>query len=345
MANNHIIAQPRPLSALLYIAFALPLLFVVYNTFQQSNYFTMSSEIKNVIIIGAGGNLGPSVLNAFLDEPSFNTTVLSREGSSSTFPEGVKVIHADYDSIDSLKSAFKGQDAVISLVGGSALGDQNKLIDAAIAAGAKRFIPSEFGSDTVSATLREIVPVFNAKYATVEYLNSKESSISWTSVITGAFFDWGLKVGFLGFNAQSKTATLVDNGVAQFSATNLRTIGQALVRSLQSSNLDATKNQYVYISSFTTSQADLLSLIEKITGAKWTVENVSSAELKKRGDEKLAKQDFSGIPDLIRAGAFGDKGLSDHRKLLWDEKLGLEKENFEETVKLGLAGKLAGEKL
>jgi hypothetical protein len=72
---------------------------------------------------------------------------------------------------------------------------------------------------------------------------------------------------------------------------------------------------------------------------------VSSAELKKRGDEKVAKGDFSGIGDLIQAGAFGDKGLSDHTKYLWDEKLGLEKEDLEESVKLALGGKLVGEKL
>lgn len=92
--------------------------------------------------------------------------------------------------MDSLAAAFKGQDAVLSLVGGMALGDQNKLIDASIAAGVKRFIPSEFGSDTQNEQLLKLVPVFNAKKSTVDYLKSKEDVISWTGVITGAFFDW-----------------------------------------------------------------------------------------------------------------------------------------------------------
>ena len=64
------------------------------------------------------------------------------------------MIRANYDSAKSLKAAFQGQDAVISLVGGTALGDQNKLIDAAIAAGVKRFLPSEYGSDTTNNCAR-----------------------------------------------------------------------------------------------------------------------------------------------------------------------------------------------
>jgi len=138
----------------------------------------------------ASGNLGVTILNTLISESKFNVTVLSREGSSSTFPEGVKVVRANYESVDSLKSAFQGADAVVSLVGNSAFGDQNKYIDAAIAAGVQRFVPSEFGSDATNDKLNKLIPVFGPKIATVDYLKSKESEISWSSIITGAFFDW-----------------------------------------------------------------------------------------------------------------------------------------------------------
>lgn len=277
-------------------------------------------------------------MNTFLDSSSFNVTVLSREGSKSTFPSNVKVIRADYDNVDSLTSAFKGQDAVISLVGGGALGDQNKLIDAAIAAGAKHFIPSEFGSNTVNPRLLEIVPVFSAKKGTTDYLKSKEDKISWTSVITGPFFDWGLKIGFLGFDAASKTATLIDDGKGQFSSTTLRKIGLALIKILEKPSV--AKNHYVYLSSFDTSQAELLTVIEKLSGEKWTIKNTTTEELLKIGNDKLAKQDFSGVGDLIKAGAFGKEGLGDSRPAgLWNEKLGLQQENLEETIKASLGSK------
>jgi len=290
-------------------------------------------SIKNVIIIGAGGNLGPSILDAFLKESSFNTTVLSRQGSSSTFPSGVKVVRADYDSQDSLKEAFKGQDAVVSLVGGVALGDQNKLIDAAIAAGVKRFIPSEYGNDTTDKRIREIVPLFEAKLGAVNYLKSKEKEISWTAIVTGPFLDWGLKVGFLGFDASSKTATLYDNGEATFVSTTLHQIGVTTVKVLE--HADLTKNQYVYVRGVQTTQKEILGTIEKVTGAKWTVKNVSTKETIEQGREKLQKGDFSGIVNLILGATFGkDEQLGDYSsKGLWNEKLGVPKEGLEETVK------------
>lgn len=295
-----------------------------------------------MIIIGAGGNLGPSVLRALL-KSSFETSVLSREGSSSTFPAGVNVLRANYDSVDSLKKAFQGQDAVISLVGGNALGDQNKLIDAAIAAGVQRFLPSEFGSDTPNTKTLAIAPFLEAKYATVNYLKSKEDAISWTSVITGPFFDWGLKVGFLGFNAANKTVTIVDSGNATFSSTNLRYIGLAVVKALE--NAEATRNQYVYISGFRTSQNEILAAAEKITGEKWTVSKVSAKDHIAAGNEKLQRGDLSGFAPLIQAVTFGDdEQLGDLKKSgLWNEKLGLVQESFEDSVKAGLSGKLLDE--
>ena len=298
-------------------------------------------SLKNVIIIGAGGNLGPSVLRAFLSS-SFNTSVLSREGSNSTFPSGVKVLRANYESADSLKQAFQGQDAVISLVGGGALGDQNKLIDAAIAAGVKRFIPSEFGSDTPNPKTRAIVPIFNAKTGTVDYLKSKESAISWTSVITGPFFDWGLKVGFLGFNAQNKTATIVDSGNATFSTTNLGLIGEAVVKALE--NAEATKNQYVYVSGFQTNQNEILAAAEKITGEKWAVNKTTSKDLITKGNELLQKGDFSGLGPLIQAVTFSDEQLGDLKPSgIWNEKLSLRQESLEDSIKAVFSGKLLHE--
>ncbi|KAL1792843.1 hypothetical protein ACET3X_009350 [Alternaria dauci] len=290
-------------------------------------------SIKNVIIIGAGGNLGPSILNAFLKESSFNTSVLSRQGSKSTFPTGVKVFRADYDSHDSLKEALQGQDAVVSLVGGTAVGDQNKLIDASIAAGVKRFIPSEYGSNTPDKRTCDIVPVFEAKLNTVNYLKSKEKEISWTSIITGPFFDWGLRVSFLGFDGASKTATLFDDGEAVFSATNLHQIGLTTVKALE--HADLTKNQYVYVSGFQTTQKEILAVAEKVTGAKWTVNKVSAKEHIEQGLAKFQSGDFSGIPYLLQGVTFakehqlGDLSPSG----LWNEKLGVPKEGLEETIK------------
>ena len=88
------------------------------------------------------------MLKAF-HNTTFDVAVLSRLSSTAIFPPSVKVIKNEF-SESALVSAFRGQDAVVSNVGAAAFLDQKKMIDAAIEAGVKRFIPSEFSVDTMS---------------------------------------------------------------------------------------------------------------------------------------------------------------------------------------------------
>ncbi|KAF2136565.1 uncharacterized protein K452DRAFT_292286 [Aplosporella prunicola CBS 121167] len=302
------------------------------------------TKIKTkVILVGASGNLGPSVLNAFLAAPDdFDVSVLTRPDSTATFPPNTNVVKSDYKD-ESLKAAFTGKDAVVSLLGNAGFGElQNKVVDAAIEAGVKRFVPSEFGSDTPNPAVRAIVPVFNSKRGTVEHIQKKQSegakNISWTGLITGPFFDWGLEIGFLGFDPKNRKATLWDNGTARFATSNLNFIGRALVRALHPSNFEKTENQYVHVASFVTTQKEVLAAFERATGQKWTVEHKSTEVEQARATEKFAKNDFSEVATLILAATYGPAELGAFERL-WNEDLGLEKESLDETVKAVLEGR------
>ena len=74
-------------------------------------------SINTVAIIGANGNIGGPVLKALIESGDFSITVLTRAGSKSTYPSTVKVTVVDFESVDSLTAAFKGQNAVISTIG------------------------------------------------------------------------------------------------------------------------------------------------------------------------------------------------------------------------------------
>lgn len=138
----------------------------------------------------AGGNLGPTVLAGLDADPHFTVSILSRQESTSTFPDKYKVHKTDY-TLDSLVAAFKGQDAVVSTITTTSTSLQKDVIDAAVKAGVKRFIPAEFGGDTSNPATHEVLPAFAAKVEVIDYLRSKESSgLTWTGILTGPFFDW-----------------------------------------------------------------------------------------------------------------------------------------------------------
>lgn len=61
-----------------------------------------------------------------------------------------------------------------------------------MATGVKRFIPSEFGSNTLNARVVELFsPALDLKVSVLKYLKEQESrGLSWTGIATGPFFDW-----------------------------------------------------------------------------------------------------------------------------------------------------------
>lgn len=87
-------------------------------------------------------------------------------------------------------TALKGQDAVVQVVY-TDVPRAKVLIDAAIKAGVKRFVPSEFGIDKSDPVVVQKIPFLAAKQEIQDYLLSKEESgLTWSGIITGGFFDW-----------------------------------------------------------------------------------------------------------------------------------------------------------
>jgi nucleoside-diphosphate-sugar epimerase len=256
------------------------------------------SAIKTVALAGASGNLGPAILNALLAAGTFEVTIITREGGTATFPPGVKVIPVDYTSIDSLTNAFRGQDAVVSTLGMLAMPTQTLMIDAAIAAGVKRFIPSEFGSNTYNPKSRAL-PVFHSKIVVQEYLEkkSKETSLTYTPIVTSGFFDWGLQMGFF-VNFKERKATLYDGGDRPFSVTRLSTIGAAVVGIL--THPEETKNRPVYVHEAVITQNQLIKIAQEVApGEKWETQVVSTEKLEKEANKSLAGPEEKRKPYLM----------------------------------------------
>jgi len=170
----------------------------------------------------------------------------------------------------------------------------------------KRFLPSEFGSNTENAKCAAL-PVFGYKIATQKHIEAKAAAnpnFTYTYIINGPFLDWGLNVGFL-LNHQSGKFRLFDSGNEPFSTTTLPSIGLAVVGVL--SHFEETKNRAVYVEDARITQNQLLSIAQKVAPEKkWEVVPESLAEVKKAADEKLAKGDYSVIVEYLNLSLYAE---------------------------------------
>jgi uncharacterized protein YbjT (DUF2867 family) len=294
------------------------------------------STIKTVALAGASGNLGPSILTALLNAGTFEVTILTRKDSTATFPSGVKVISVDYSSLSSLTAAMEGQDAVVSTLGMLAMSTQTLMIDAAMAAGVKRFIPSEFGSDTYNVKARPL-PVYKGKVQIQQYLAkaAKESKLTYTEIINAGFFDWGLGMGFF-VNFKEHKATLYDGGDRPFSVTRLSAIGDAVVGVLQ--HPEETKNRAVYVHEAVVTQNQFIRIAEEVApGNKWETTVVDTEKLVKDAYENLAgpaeKRSQYVMYDFLFRAVFGE-GYGGELTKVDNELLGIKMMSDKEVKEL-----------
>ncbi|VUC35281.1 unnamed protein product [Clonostachys rosea] len=249
------------------------------------------STIKNIVIVGASGSLGSVVFDKLVASGKFNIKVLRRHGSKSTFAPGINVVNVDFQSLESLKEALKGQHAVVSTVGTELLAGQKLIIDAAIAVGVKRFIPSEFGSNCDVPSTRKL-PVYAYKVQVQDYIieKSKTTDITYTFIYNAAFLDWGLDHDFT-LRVSNYKPLIIDGGDIIFSTTTLSTVADAVIGVLE--HPEETKNRTVFIEDTKITQNKLLSIVKQVAPEKpWEPEYAKLADLAAKGDAKLAQGIF-----------------------------------------------------
>ncbi|KAH8588342.1 hypothetical protein B0O99DRAFT_639549 [Bisporella sp. PMI_857] len=306
-----------------------------------------SWTIKNVTVVGANSTIGAPIVEALLANGAFNVSALSRSDSSAKFPSGVEVKKADYTSHNSLVEALKGQDAVICSLNDKILSIQYKIIEAAIEAGVIRFIPSEWGQIDVKPPVPELEEDFQERLKIIDFLDqkalntkNKERVFHWTAVNNGIFFDWSLQAAFLDITlSPTNTASIWSQGVHTFSVTNLSTVVSAVISILTTAESD-TRDRLVYIESFATSQAEVLSALEKVSGEKWAVKHTTVEEQLTAAKKELSEANYWGAwHRWIKSSLFSGKpGARFDPAKLDNELLGLKKENLEDSVAKILKG-------
>jgi len=236
--------------------------------------------MKNVLIVGATGNLGPNIVKALVNN-GHQVSALMRPTSiadtSKTQPltdQGVELLEGSFEDHDSLKRACSNKDVVISCAGGDQLMNQIHLARAAKDAGVERFIPSEFGLDPFLAE-KGSCDLFDAKAAVQAQI--KETGIGFTPIYTNGFMEfWATGLGELGPQSPPDRAKIFGDGNMPAYMTALSDIGQYTAAIIEDPE---TIDKEVLISTSSSTQNEMISLWEDISGKEVEKEFVSTEQL------------------------------------------------------------------
>lgn len=148
---------------------------------------------QKILVAGATGNLGERIVKALIKRGA-EVRVLNRKETDPAKTKkltdlGAEVVSVDMSDAEALKLACQDVSCVVSALAGLhdvIIDSQTLLLDAAIAAGVPRFIPSDYSSDFTKLPEGENRN-FDLRKEFHQYLD--KSSIAATSILNGAFAD------------------------------------------------------------------------------------------------------------------------------------------------------------
>ncbi|KAK4102380.1 NAD(P)-binding protein [Parathielavia hyrcaniae] len=258
-------------------------------------------SIKTVAVLGGSGHLGPTIVHELV-AAGFIVTGIMRDtypSRISFWPDRVTIKKVHYNLLHELEAAFQGQDAVVSVLARTAYDEQINAINAAVAAGVKRFIPSEYSVINLhkppsgpgpALSAWKIHEMLDGKIKTIEHLEhtvQAAKDFTWTALSTGLIFDrvGGLSsagdsgLGFI--SLRTKQAFVIDSGNEKFHVSTLAQVGRAVVGVLN--HPERTANKYLSTASFNVSRIELIALVEEVTRTKIAIRRISWWEMEAAG--------------------------------------------------------------
>ena len=241
----------------------------------------------------------------------------------------------DYTSQESLQTALKGHDAVVSTVAGVAVAGQKPLVDAAIASGVKHFIPADYAMSLRSPGVR-LLPPYTDVLEIEKYLRALSDQISWTIVACGGFLEYSFDLPFA-IDLANRRVDIVNGGDVPFSVSDFGTVATAIAGVLRQP--ERVVGHCVQIHGMLITQNEVLKIAKRYDSnpESWVVR------------EKEAHVKFDEGFDMLRRGEYTMEAVSTLMAgVVWDAKyktgfqetdnewLGIEelpKERLEETIK------------
>lgn len=301
---------------------------------------SQSIPITRVLLVGANGTLGSAILRQLELAGHFQVSILRRSGSTSAAPNtAVQVISVSREfHLEELEAAVAGQDAVVAAFPLKDVSQHLRLLEAAFRSRVRRYIPADFGScDAASAQAQAHLQLYRDKTAVgdmCEMLAEKASEddsnpFTWTSIVCGHFFDYGLRDGLLHFDLSTRKAQILDGGDIKASTSTLARVAESVVRVLEHPGV--SRNRVIYVQSFCPTQLEILASLERVTGTKWRTQHLDSNAYLKRESRRLAEGDRGAIEEIVFV--LGTVNADWTRKDNFAMKLlGLEDEKLDDVV-------------
>lgn len=320
------------------------------------------SHVKNIAIIGAGGQIGGVLASALLGQGKHTLTAITRPDSTSAIPAGIhSTKKASYDDHAALVEALRGQDVLIITLNALAPKDSStKLIDAAADAGVSWIVPNGYGLDPAQEQLGADVLIGPAQLEVRRYIERVSAErtggkLAWIGICCGFWYEFSLAgtEARYGFDFPARKVTFFDDGRTTITTTTWLQVGRAVAKLLalpldagadNEVSLGRFRNENVHISSYQLSQRDMFASVLRVTGTQESDWSVSHEDVKARyarGKKMYEEGTFVGFGILLYSRVFFPDDPGNFGDKLDNEVLGLPKEDLDEAT--GRAVKMAME--
>ncbi|KGO57818.1 Glutathione S-transferase, N-terminal [Penicillium expansum] len=224
---------------------------------------------QKVLLLGATGETGTSILKGLQESGNFDIEVLVRPASVNKpsvqriQEQGIKIWSIDLNESSDLISAFSGVDVLISAIGPQDVMQQKKLLEAAKLAGIKRVVPCAFIT---------VAPPHGAMLLRDEkeevYNDIKLLGIPYTIIDVGYWYQISFPIvpsGRVDYASAFPNNTIHGDGTVPNILTDLRDIGRFVACIICD---DRTLNKYVYTYGDVLSENEIYRIAEDLSGEK-----------------------------------------------------------------------------
>jgi len=260
-------------------------------------------------LIQATGQVG-RYITAELLKTGKQLTALTRSESTAKIPAGLITKKVDYNNHQSLVDALKGEEVLIIIMSVTAPKEQEgKLIKAAADAGVKYIVPNEFGGDYADPKLNADLAMISASKAAHRKQIEELGKSKWFGIICGFWYEYSLSCGTMtyGFDIPNRTVQFYNEGETRMLTSTWAQTGRAVANLLSlkvrrddesdiAPTLTELENQFIKVSSFNTSQKEILASLLRVTKTKqedWRITSASPEEIFTKSMEAMK----SGSPD------------------------------------------------